>query len=116
MVDLAKGKPGGNGPVGVLGGVQVCFRGAQAGGEPVVVGVGDDCGLTRWWGLGFEQGRVGRGQCPVVAGPCGQDLLVGFLLRRVGDQPGRIVVGGGVRVVESRSKCIRAVRAGEKAS
>ena len=43
---LAQWQPGGGGAVGFLGGVQVGFRGAQAGGEPVVVGVGDEPGLT----------------------------------------------------------------------
>ena len=40
-VDLAQWEPGGDNPVGFLGGVQVGFRGAQARGELVVVGVAD---------------------------------------------------------------------------
>src|ERR1035437_10236068 len=53
-VDPAQWQPGGDGAVGFLGGVQVGFCGAQAGGELVVVGVGDEHGLTRWRGHRFE--------------------------------------------------------------
>src|SRR5664280_3357118 len=64
-------------------------------GEPVVVVVGDERRLTCWWGHHVQHGCVGGGQGPVVSGPCGQELCVGFLLRRVGHEPGRVVVGGG---------------------
>jgi len=82
-----------------LGIVQVGFRVAQAGGELVVVGVADQHRHPWWWGHRLQHRGVGRGQGPVVPGPCGQDAPVGFLLGGVGDQPGRVVVGGGVRVV-----------------
>src|ERR1035437_8981321 len=41
-VDLGRGKLGGHGPVGVLGGVQVGLCCAEVRGEPVDLGVGDE--------------------------------------------------------------------------
>ena len=82
--DLAQGQPGGDGPVGFLGGVQVCFRGAQAGGEPVVVGVADQYRLTLWRGHRVEQGCVGRGQGPVVAALAARTFVCAFFLAGLG--------------------------------
>src|SRR5674476_1388974 len=55
--------------------------------------------LARWSGYRFQQGGVCGGQCPVVACPCGQELFVDFLLGRVGDHPGRVILRGGIGVV-----------------
>src|ERR1035437_3702760 len=98
-VDLGQRKSGRDGPVGALGGVQVGLCCAEVRGEPVVVGVGDQYRLAWWRGYCVQQGRIGRGQDPVVAGPGGQDLLVGFLLGRVGGHPGGVLLRGGVGVV-----------------
>src|ERR1019366_6067449 len=67
-VDLGQGKPGGDGPVGGLGGVQVGLCCAEVCGEPVVVDVGDQYRLALWRGHCVQQGRIGRGKGPLVAG------------------------------------------------
>src|ERR1035437_2435688 len=98
-VDLGQRKSGRDGPVGALGGVQVGLCCAEVCGQFVVVGVGDQYRLAWWRGYCVQQGRIGGGQGPVVAGPGGQDLLVGFLLGRGGGHPGRVILRGGVGVV-----------------
>jgi len=65
---------------------------------------------------GLDADGAGQGGTRWLRARAAKTSLLGFLLRRVWGQPGRIVVGGGVRIVESRSKCIRAVRAGESRS